>query len=589
MKKLLNENLLKSDFTFGFELEACAEGYAYSQYQNEYDETMDDEKYDLDPDDSYEVTGELAQAIDNSLNDLLNTGVPEKMKKYGNIDNDPSVETEEYDDYTFEWASPVLECTPYNFNRVINMLYNLDRIGVYTNKSCGFHHHLSYKGITERDMIWIYVNLCMDTDFRDYMSSVDGINLTSQRWSPDDELNDIKYSIENDNFSRVLYYLSDDKYRLFRIHPYGTIEWRGPRNFLNDGNLQVIKDFYKKFNTYISKVIEYQARKTILNTDIDKKTFFDKLTKAKEENPSQDRELEFLVRTHGYHDRPLQYKTERGAVISKRLLGAFTQNPEIFYNFVMEEKKGLIPIIKNQYNLIRHVVDSLYDMGIANEEQFATKLYELSSIAFPDDIDMVMHVLSNFKKFINESVLFKIIENNMNGDINKSIHAINSIISKEIDAIGFNVENKSRQIIPFKILYNCLVKCYNSNYNLREGFLTSILYYIKNISYTNEQKFKILMFVIKYGYKKERKPFTNVKVVLELLQNTLKENEINQWNYKMIAALFEKPYCTWLAPLIIDNNNLDIKGLIALCSINRNIYANLNNSVSKKISDYIED
>lgn len=273
MKKLLNENLLKSDFTFGFELEACAEGYAYSQYQNEYDETMDDEKYDLDPDDSHEVTGELAQAIDNSLNDLLNTGVPEKMKKYGNIDNDPSVETEEYDDYTFEWASPVLECTPYNFNRVINMLYNLDRIGVYTNESCGFHHHLSYKGITERDMIWIYVNLCMDTDFRDYMSSVDGINLTSQRWSPDDELNDIKYSIENDNFSRVLYYLSDDKYRLFRIHPYGTIEWRGPRNFLNDGNLQVIKDFYKKFNTYISKVIEYQARKTILNTDIDKKTF----------------------------------------------------------------------------------------------------------------------------------------------------------------------------------------------------------------------------------------------------------------------------------------------------------------------------
>ena len=584
MKKLLTENLLKSDFTFGFELEACAEGYAYSGYQNEYYDSIDDEKYDLDTDDEQEVTGELAQAIDNSLNNLLNEKVPEEMKKYGTIDNDPSVSTEEYDDYTFEWASPVLECTPYNFNRVINMLYNLDRIGVYTNDSCGFHHHLSYKGITERDMIWIYVNLCMDTDFRNYMSEVDGINLTSRRWSPDDALDDIKYSVEHNDFRRVLHYLSDDKYRLFRIHPYGTIEWRGPRNFLNDGNLNIIKDFYKKFNTYIKKVIEYQARKTILGTNIDKNTFFDNLTKAKEDDPdNKNRELEFLVRTHGYHDRPLQYKTERGAIISERLLQAFNQNPEIFYNFVMEEKKGLIPIIKNHYQLIRYVINELYDMGVANEEQFAKKLYELSLIAFPDNIDMVMYVLSNFKKFISNSTLFNMIENNMDSNINNSISAIKSIIE-------YNITSNDLQQIPFKLLYNCLIKCYNINYNmLSSNFLNKILYYIQANSYSNEQKFKILMFVIKFGYKTNRKPYENSMIILDILTNVLKNNEINQWNYKIISALFENPYCTWLAPLIIDNDNLDIKGLIALCSRYNNIYANLNRSVADKISNYIGD
>ena len=67
---------------------------------------------------------------------------------------------------------------------------------------------------------------------------------TSQR-------NEITKAIKEKNYTRVLRALSDDKYRLFRIHPYGTIEWRGPRNFLDSNDFKIIKDFYKKFNTYI--------------------------------------------------------------------------------------------------------------------------------------------------------------------------------------------------------------------------------------------------------------------------------------------------------------------------------------------------
>ena len=38
--------------------------------------------------------------------------------------------------------------------------------------------------------------------------------------------------------------MSEEKMRLLRNHPQGTIEWRGPRNFLNKQNVNDIKTFF---------------------------------------------------------------------------------------------------------------------------------------------------------------------------------------------------------------------------------------------------------------------------------------------------------------------------------------------------------
>ena len=574
MTEILNENLLKSDFTFGFELEACVEGSYYEDY------SFDDEdgEYDLPTSADDGVNGELAKAIDNNLNNLLNKGVPSKLHKYGNIDNDPSIRTYDRDDFSFEWASPVLQCTPYNFNRVIKMLSNLPTINVYTNDTCGFHHHLSYEGITERDMIWIYVNLCMDAEFRSFMKEVDGIELTSEEWSPDDALIDIKEAIQDNNYERVLRYLSDDKYRLFRIHPYGTIEWRGPRDFLNDNNLTIIKDFYKKFNTYISKVIEYQARKTIVDTNISKEEFFKQLTIAKENNPNEDRELEFLVRTHGYHDRPLEYKTERGATISKRLLNAMTINPELFYNFVLENKKGLIPIIRQETYIIQNIINKLYAMGVASPEEFTKSLFEMLTASF-SDYDKVMSLLGNFSKFINNDFYLESINKNLNnGDYSAVKNMIKSAIRNNLN-------------LPFNIFYNSLVNIiYNTQSDdlLYNGWLIKTLNYGHTMEYTLEQMIKLILFYVKMGFRTGIRPFTdNNRILNYVLQ--LDDENIKKWNNRLIAGLFEKPNLTWLATIIANHESLDIKGLIALCSRYENIFNMLEYEIRNKIEMYIRD
>ena len=91
MSQQLNEQLLKSDFTFGFELEGCARLSDYGEYSNEYDYYSTSEEYDLEVDNEYEITGERARAIENNLNSLFNERALQNDIKYGDIQNDCSI------------------------------------------------------------------------------------------------------------------------------------------------------------------------------------------------------------------------------------------------------------------------------------------------------------------------------------------------------------------------------------------------------------------------------------------------------------------------------------------------------------------
>ena len=581
MTDILLEKLLKSNFTFGFELEGCAYGDSWDEYNNgyTYDEDEDgyidddyEDEYNLETDYSYQASGSLARAINNQLNDMLNRGVPTKNMKYGTIDSDVSIDPSNSNDYTFEYASPVLKCTPQNFQRVINMLASLNENGFYTNDTCGFHHHLSWEGITERDMIWVYLNLCLDKDFRNFMSDVDGFSMTSERWSPSHVLEDISNAIKNGDYDKVLKELSDDKYRLFRIHPYGTIEWRGPRDFLNDGEREIIIDFYKKFNKYISKIIEYNDAKVLFGTDITREQLFQNLTDAKERDTSGgDRELEFLVRTHGYHDRPLQYKTERGALLSKRLMNALSSKPELFYNLVMEKRPALLPILKKGASYaIRRVVSSLYSSGIVNEKEFAENLFMMTWNA-TKDMSETKDVVGQFMSYIDYNQLLKFFDEQNSSDS---------------DILSFIIKSSIK--VDYKKLYNMIISA-SATSKLADD-MYYVMEYAQNNDYSTEQQISLLLLGIKIWYRNSvRYVSINYRHTDKLLSE-MNESEKTIWNNRIISALFNKPNLSWMGRLIIDSNNLDIKALIALCTRydeHGSIFNEMLNSIQNKIKDYV--
>ena len=70
--------------------------------------------------------------------------------------------------------------------------------------------------------------------------------------------------------------MSSTKYDLhlvLRIHPQGTLEWRGPRNFLNEDNLELIKKFFYKLIDVAKMFADCMDKTTIGKTNISKNIF----------------------------------------------------------------------------------------------------------------------------------------------------------------------------------------------------------------------------------------------------------------------------------------------------------------------------
>lgn len=71
----------------------------------------------------------------------------------------------------------------------------------------------------------------------------------------------------NDNFQAIANELSEVKMRLIRNHPQGTLEWRGPRNFLNKPDIEVIKRFFMKLYKFAKWISDTLDKKEINGYD----------------------------------------------------------------------------------------------------------------------------------------------------------------------------------------------------------------------------------------------------------------------------------------------------------------------------------
>lgn len=209
-KKLLNQ------FYFGFELEGT---YNYSAI------------------DRYQLTKEFNKRL-NGQGDMHGDG--SLRADYG------------YD--TFEYSSPVIQFTPKNLKMVLDFFDSLPSLNVKINRTCGLHTHISFEGINKENISWAIASMVADESYKDFLK-FNKTNFFNRTYASYRYLENAKRYLDRNYISTFSDTLVDnDKYRVFRIHPQGTLEWRGPRTFLNINNHKKNVLYIKKLTALIKRI-----------------------------------------------------------------------------------------------------------------------------------------------------------------------------------------------------------------------------------------------------------------------------------------------------------------------------------------------
>lgn len=244
-EELLLEKKLTTDFTFGFELEAI---------------WLTDDGYNSDEDDSF--NGYAADIEDF----FIKAGLPG-----GDLHGDCSLDSDGQGE-TFEWASPVLPFNVASIQKVINMFRKGLGNDFIVNHSCGFHNHISFKDISLEDVIWIMSKLALDDRARELFSDFEGIKLVTH-WSDDSYLDNLKDAILNNNYKDIVKYCATDKYSVVNVHYNKTLEWRGPRGFLEEEDMGLIIKFYQRLHKIITWMTNVLDENEI--NGVDKKNYLE--------------------------------------------------------------------------------------------------------------------------------------------------------------------------------------------------------------------------------------------------------------------------------------------------------------------------
>lgn len=244
---LLSAKYLLSEFKFGFELE----GFLKDAYR-------DNEGRNRRPN----LRGVFATYFPEDGSDLKGDGSLRAASEY---------------DYPFEWSSPVLDFTPRNIGRAMNLLKNLPKHNIYTNKSCGFHVHLSFPKLKEQDAIWVLTQLSTNPEMFERITKFGNINFYSEHYATYSYIVNIAKLLVAKNWEGLRDIFTDEKYRVLRIHPQGTMEWRGPRAFLNEGKAEDVTKFFGLLREFVSWIAAAVAKPTVVvdnNVVISRSEFF---------------------------------------------------------------------------------------------------------------------------------------------------------------------------------------------------------------------------------------------------------------------------------------------------------------------------
>ena len=208
----------------------------------------------------FELEGFLDYQVnpDTCVTDLAKR-FDELIGKQGDMHRDGSLHARRGSCAAFEYSTAPIEFTPKNMQKVMKWLESLPSLGVFTNTTCSLHTHISYNGINQNDLAWslFYMILEEKIDNFLYFWKDKRTKFSNKRYATTYFIERIRGNAWHDgNLDNLLQTLfSNEKYRAFRLHPQGTLEWRGPRTFLNRPSkkktvayFQELRDLLKTIN-----------------------------------------------------------------------------------------------------------------------------------------------------------------------------------------------------------------------------------------------------------------------------------------------------------------------------------------------------
>lgn len=482
--KRLDEKLLASDFTFGFELEGyIGQGLLASKRVSAEDrealkdalanEITDDDEYKDACDavdeietlsDYYSFAGTYGLSTDMDsyvvneddvyelaeLNMEEDKYFPKDAKWIKKLSSGYTSDASLSDSNSFEWRSPVMVFTPEAIAHTIAFLKHFKTIG-YVNDDCGFHTHIAFNGITEEDAIWITLKLSQDYEMIEKIQKLSslfdrGKDETStkeypdisfvSRWAETKYLNDISDALKNNDIASLCSLLNDTKYRALRIHPQGTLEWRSPRYFLDmDDSGEYIKSFFLLLYDFVSWMRNVLDSEVIGN--------YDKYN------------LMELIKSYAGSNRIFYKPQEKKEDKYRSALLRSIKNPNVLIQFGETVSMRLLYVAFTRINsddreLIKKSIMSLVHSG----KKFPNNILALIFIAFETK------ELNNFVKYLKQPIPVKEIVRCPTGGIYNIIRCFENLSKEEV-----------LQVINDKIVgYNNLVDGFRAEYLLNNKF-----------------------------------------------------------------------------------------------------------------------
>lgn len=164
-----------------------------------------------------------------------------------------------------ELVSEPMMLNPQSIVNVKKSIIELHKHKVVTNETCGFHVHYSYSTMTFADICWLLTNLSVNADAQKLFSEFEDIQFFSEEYADIEFLYNIKDQLLLGTPPNKIF--STDKYRIIRIHPQGTMEWRGPRDFMNNGDLSLIDKFFIRLYKNADVINKLIANKEVTITE----------------------------------------------------------------------------------------------------------------------------------------------------------------------------------------------------------------------------------------------------------------------------------------------------------------------------------
>lgn len=366
--EILLEKKLTTDFTMGFELEGV-----WKDGEADFSE------------------------IESFFTDIFGYG--------GDLHHDGSLDADSEYEQTFEYASPVMPVNVSTFKKIINFYNDHYDREFYVNESCGFHHHISFPGITAEDVVWIMSKLSLDSNMRNKLQFFKDYNFKSG-WSETEYLTNLRDAVENLDYRNIVMYCDTDKYSLINVHRNKTLEWRGPRRFMEDCNPQIVKEFYIRVWDFVKWIVDVLDETEI--NDVAKDNFMEQVRA----------QMISDNRNHLKGFNMSKKKTNNNLLSDDKVMSFAKQafdTPSVLFKFINQPQK-LEQIIQYMYNKNR--LGKRVDVFNNDEEVNPSIIKKLNNICYKY---IPYRMLVKYSDSIEEDTLYNTSTKTMNRFLSTSV------------------------------------------------------------------------------------------------------------------------------------------------------------------------